>query len=100
MAQIKENWTDISGTVVAIADSRGRPLFKDVSILVDESKPVTGFASFLAGASGNTITVHVAADTLQSVSMKEGGSIRCRVRRGRKPGDWFAKGGSVVIKIT
>jgi hypothetical protein len=97
MVQVKENWTEIRGTVTTIADSPGRPLFKDVSILVDESKPVRGFANFLKAASGKTITVHVAADALQSVSMKEGGSIRCRVRRGRKPDDWFAKGDSVVV---
>jgi hypothetical protein len=95
MAQIRENWTDISGTVVAVADSDGRPLFKDVSILVDETRPVKGFASLLKGASGRTITVHVAADTAASVPLNAGGPIRCRVRRGRKPGDWFAKGESV-----
>jgi hypothetical protein len=97
MVQVRENWTDISGTVTAVADSPDRPLFKDVSILVDETRPVRGFANFLKAAQGKTITVRVAADTLKSVSMKEGGSIRCRVRRGRKPGDWFAKGGSVAV---
>jgi len=97
MAQIRENWTDVRGTVVGVADSEAGPSFKDVSILVDGTRTVRGFANFLKGAAGKTVVVKVAADTLQSVSMKEGGSIRCRVRRGRKPDDWFAKGEIVVV---
>jgi hypothetical protein len=97
MVQIQENWTDIKGKIVGIADSTGRPPFKAVSILVDEARPVEGFANFLADAAGKTIVVHVDADTARAVSMNEGGLIRCRIRRGRRPGDFFAKGESVLV---
>jgi len=97
MVQIKENWTDIKGTITRIADSPDRPLFKAVSILVDEARPVTGFANFLADAAGKMLVVNVAADTDLAASMNEGGSIRCRIRRGRKPGDLFMKEESVAV---
>lgn len=95
--QIKENWTDIRGTIVRIADSPARPSFKAVSILVDEARPVEGFANFLKDAAGKMIVVNVIADTVQAVSMNEGGHIRCRIRRGRKPGDLFAKTETVFV---
>jgi D-serine deaminase-like pyridoxal phosphate-dependent protein len=97
MVQIKENWTDVKGRITRIAASPDRPSFKAVSILVDEAQPVDGFSNFLADAAGKTIVVNVAADTVQAVSMNEGGQIRCRIRRGRKLNDLFAKGESVVV---
>jgi hypothetical protein len=95
MVQIKENWTDVKGKIVGIADSPDRPSFKEVSILVDEARPVEGFANFLDGSSGKTLVVNMAADTVQAVSLNEGASIRCRIRRGRRAGDLFAKGEAV-----
>jgi D-serine deaminase-like pyridoxal phosphate-dependent protein len=97
MTQIKENWTDIQGTIVRIADSSNRPSFKEVSILVDAAQPVKGFANLLRNAEGKTIVVNVTVDMVQAVSMNEGGKIRCRIRRGRKPKDFFAKGETVTV---
>ena len=97
MVQIKENWTDVKGTIVRIADSPDRAAFKAVSIHVDEAHPVEGFANLIEDTAGKTIVVNVAVDMAQAVSMNEGGQIRCQIRKGRTLKDFFAKGESVVV---
>ena len=97
MVQIKANWTDVKGTIVGIAGSSDRPLFKEVSILVDAARPVKGFSNFLRGAVGKTIVINVSADTVRAVPMSEGGKIRCRIRKGRGPVGLFAKSDTVII---
>jgi len=98
MTQIRENWTDVRGTVVGVSGSTKRPLFAEVSILVDEARPVSGFENFLGNAAGRTVVVNVPADTVRALPMNEGVKIRCRVRRGRGPNDLFAKAGSVAVR--
>jgi len=77
--QAIENWSDISGRVIDVADDPVRSGFRQVKLEVDSVEAVAGFANLLGDVAGSQITVSVRADPQTGLS--PGNPVRLRVRR-------------------
>jgi hypothetical protein len=95
MVPIRENWTDVMGRIVEIKEIPGQPGVSLLTVAVSEAREVTGFANFLAGLPGTEVGVIMPAETVARAGCAVGSLVRCRVRRGRNPGDIFAHTESV-----
>ena len=90
MVSIKENWTELTGRIVALRDSDKRPGFVELHVQVESAAPVPGFADFLSDSVGSTITINVKKEALEARKVIPGARVRLRVRRGRQADDLFA----------
>jgi hypothetical protein len=95
MAQIRENWTDITGRVIVIKDVPGQPGMSLLTVAVSEAREVQGFANFLAGLPGSEAGITMPVESAARAGCAVGSLVRCRVRRGRNPKDIFAHTDSV-----
>jgi 4-hydroxy-3-methylbut-2-en-1-yl diphosphate synthase IspG/GcpE len=96
MVSIRENWTDIEGTIVeirALPDEQGASL---VTVSVRSVRDVEGFENFLRDISGTAAAIRVPSDVAARAGCAAGKSVRCRIRRGRNPTDIFAHTESVT----
>lgn len=95
---IRENWTDIRGTVREIRDMPGQPGMSLVTVAVAEADEVAGFANLLSGLPGTLAEIIMPAETARLAGCAAGKPLSARVRRGRGPGDIFAHTESVSCR--
>jgi hypothetical protein len=96
MAQIRENWTDIRGTIMEIRDMPGKPGMVLVTAAVAEAREVEGFADFLSALAGHTAVIIMPVETARRAGCSAGKRLKARVRRGRNQTDIFAHTESVA----
>jgi hypothetical protein len=94
MVQARENWSQITGRIVAVDDGGAPPGFVNLQVSLDEIKEQAGFPNMLEGSRGSTIGVTIHADRLQELALKSGDDLTAIVRVIR-PGQTFADPDSV-----
>ena len=90
MVPIKENWTELTGTITMLRASESRPGFLELHLQVEGAAPVPGFADFLSDRVGSTVLINVRKEPLEARKAIPGARVRVRVRRGRHADDLFA----------
>jgi hypothetical protein len=103
MAQIIENWADISGTVISVQPAEDRQDYTVVVVQVDgveavPASPGAGTAYFpnlLADAQGSSMSVLFPNSVVQQHGVRAGVRITCRIRK--IPGGAFVHPDHIVI---
>jgi hypothetical protein len=90
MVSIKENWTELTGTIGSLRPSDSRRGLVEMNLQVESAAPVPGFADFLSDRVGSTVTVKVKKETLEARNLVPGARVSMQVRRGRDVEDLFA----------
>ena len=85
MTPIKENWTDVAGTVLTAKSTAARPGFVELELAVRDARPVEGYADFLSATAGSKLTVLVREGTVKGGAIVAGQQVQARVRRGADP---------------
>ncbi len=98
MTSIRENWTEITGTIRDVTEVPGQPGMVLVTVAVSETKEVAGYADLLSGLTGTIAGIIMPVETARTARCAGGRRMRARVRRGRLPGDIFAHTKSVVCE--
>lgn len=96
--QIRENWTDIEGTLLDSHTSSRRKGFVDLVISVEDVQPVEDYPNFLADQAGQTIVVSIPESVAENKTLAKGAHVSARVRRGRQPSDLFAHTERLVLR--
>lgn len=79
--QMIENWSHISGTVVAFHPQSKLEDYAAIEVEIQVVTPVKDFPNMLAGAVGETITIFLPAKLAQELDVKPGAQITGRVRK-------------------
>jgi hypothetical protein len=97
MVSIRENWTQLSGTVTAVRAKEGHHGTLEVDVKVDRTHPLEGFADFLSDRVGATVTIRLKQTDANNERLVPGAYVSMRVRRGRQPDEVFAHGAHIQI---
>lgn len=80
MVQVMENRTDIVGQVQSVQADPARSDYRIVTIAVERTTPVEGYANMFTAAAGTQLDILVSAD--HASALAPGKTVRCRIRRG------------------
>lgn len=94
MVTVIENWTDVEGELLAVAES-DRAGFVRARVRVSAAREVEGFANLLAQSTGSELSVEIPAGEAELSSVHPGNTLSVRVRRARDPSVGFALPGSL-----
>lgn len=81
MVQIKENWTDIEGSLISLDSGIETDRFSTVQVKVSATASVLNFTSFLEDTMGKTIIIHVPKEIVHRMKFNVGSQIKCRIRK-------------------
>jgi hypothetical protein len=80
MAQIIENWADVTGSVAELDPDAAPPGFVSMRVLVARVEAVEGSPNLLGELAGSTLEIRV-PDGALGLDVRPGVVVRCRVRR-------------------
>ena len=81
MVSIRENWSDIVGVIHSLSPAADLKDFLIAVVLIEQVRPVEGFANLLDEAFGTELPIYV-PQTLASIHhLAPGTRITCMVRR-------------------
>jgi uncharacterized phage protein gp47/JayE len=82
MVQIIENWADVGGVVTAVRSNSDLPGQGLVQIAVSQVSDVDARPNFLKERVGETVDIHLGAQTIEAYRLKPGNHIVVRTRVG------------------
>ena len=79
--QVEANWSDVVGTVTAMQESSGTAGFAQVTLQLEDVKPVKGFKSLVTAGKQDSLAVLVPVELMSKLNLKPGDKLSARVRR-------------------
>lgn len=82
MVQIIENWTDLHGRILHVGPCAPSPEFILITMAVESTSPVAGFADLLASRAGATVTIRARQQNAGSFQLNLQKTVRTRLAAG------------------
>lgn len=80
MVQVIENWTKLRGQIIDVEPDTENVSFLRLSIAVEDTQPVNGFANLVAESAGAVIRVAIPRRGVNLLNVRKGRWIELQVR--------------------